>query len=95
MYLQQEAIIRVGNGDTEPEGIGRGPRPGYPLSPILFLIYCENLMMIDAMEEGIVLYLRLFSNMGDKTRPFTISLCDTFMQHHIEIKVIVSMCRET
>jgi len=28
--------------------------------------------------EGIVLYLRLFSNMCDKT--FTISLCDTFMQ---------------
>jgi len=29
---------------------------------------------------GIVLYLRLFSNMGDKTHPFTISLFNTFMQ---------------
>ena len=28
----------------------------------------------------IVLYLRLFSNMGDKTHPFTISLCNTFMK---------------
>jgi len=29
---------------------------------------------------GIVLYLRLFSNMSDKTHPFTISLCNAFMQ---------------
>jgi len=28
----------------------------------------------------IVLYLRLFSNVGDKTHPFTIGLYDTFMQ---------------
>ena len=28
----------------------------------------------------IVLYLRLFSKMGDKTHPFTVSLCNTFMQ---------------
>ena len=34
----------------------------------ILLLYC------------IVLYLRLFSNMGDKTHPFTISLYDTFMQ---------------
>jgi len=29
---------------------------------------------------AIVLYLRLFSNMGDKTHPFTISLCNTFVK---------------
>jgi len=28
----------------------------------------------------IVLYFRLFSNMGDKTHPFAIGLYDTFMQ---------------
>src|SRR6218665_2394214 len=50
LYLQQETIIRVGNGDTEPAGIGRGLRQGRSLSPILFLIYSE-MMMIDAMEE--------------------------------------------
>src|SRR6218665_130583 len=45
LYLQQEAIIRVGNGYSKPAYIGRGL-----LSPILFLIYSE-MMMIDAMEE--------------------------------------------
>src|SRR6218665_3255451 len=29
---------------------------------------------------AIVLYLRLFTNMGDKTHPFTISLCNIFIQ---------------
>jgi len=29
----------------------------------------------------IVLYLRICSNMGDKTYPFTIGLYDTFMQN--------------
>ena len=50
LCLQQEAIISVGNGDTEPTGIGRGLRQGCPLLPILFLIYPE-MMMIDAVKE--------------------------------------------
>src|SRR6218665_1727726 len=50
LYLQQEAIIRVGNGYSKPAYIGRGLRQCCLLSPILFLIYSE-MMMIDAMEE--------------------------------------------
>ena len=30
LYLQQEAIIRVGNGDTEPAGIGKRATTGLP-----------------------------------------------------------------
>ena len=50
LYLQQEAIIRVGNRYCKPAYIGIGLRQDCPLSPILFLIYSE-MMMIDAMEE--------------------------------------------
>src|SRR6218665_3820086 len=50
LYLQQEAITRVGNGYSKPAYIGRGLRHSCPLSPILFPIYSE-MMMIYAMEE--------------------------------------------
>src|SRR6218665_829230 len=50
LYLQQEEIVRVGNGYSKPPYIGRGLRQRCPLSPILFLIYA-GMMMIDAMEE--------------------------------------------
>src|SRR6218665_2324171 len=51
LYLQQEAITRVGNGYSKPAYIGRWLRQGCPLSPMLFLIYSEMVMMIDAIEE--------------------------------------------
>src|SRR6218665_2093109 len=45
-------------------------------SCITFLLHCIVSLSINC----IVLYLRLFSNMGDKTHLFTTSLCNAFMQ---------------
>src|SRR6266853_5658664 len=50
LYMRQDALIRIAGGESEPGIIGRGVRQGCPLSPLLFSIYAE-MMMIDAMEE--------------------------------------------
>ena len=55
LYINQEAIIRVGNGDSRPATIGQGLRQGCLLSPILFLVYSEMMMIeaMDGIEEGV------------------------------------------
>ena len=52
--MGQEAQIRVAGGESQSGIIGRGVRQGCPLSPVLFSIYIE-MMMIEAMEgvEGV------------------------------------------
>ena len=42
LYMRQEAIVRVADGESEPGIIGRGVRQGYPLSPLLFSIYMQK-----------------------------------------------------
>ena len=49
LYMRQEAVVRVAGGVSEAGVIGRGVRQGCPLSPLLFAIYAEA-MMIEAAE---------------------------------------------
>src|SRR5580698_5595865 len=50
LYMGQEAVIRVANGESMPATIGRGVRQGCPNSLLLFSIYAEK-MMIEAVED--------------------------------------------
>ena len=50
LYMRQEAVIRIADGDSDPGTIGRGVRLGCPLSSLLFSISAE-VMMIEALEN--------------------------------------------
>src|SRR5438034_2009761 len=55
LYLNQKAIVRIQQEYSDEGEIGRGVRQGCSLSPLLFNIYAEA-MMVEAMEgieEGI------------------------------------------
>src|SRR3989441_5490245 len=55
LYMRQVAVVRTVGEDSDPGVIGRGVRQGCLISPLLFSIYAE-VMMIEAledMEEGV------------------------------------------
>jgi hypothetical protein len=56
LYMRQEVVIGITGEESHPGAVGRGVRQGCPISPLLFSIYAE-VMMIEAMEnceKGIV-----------------------------------------
>jgi hypothetical protein len=50
LYMSQSAKVRINNEYSEKSEIGCGVRQGCCLSPLLFSLYAE-MMMIEAMEE--------------------------------------------
>jgi len=50
LYMEEIATVRVAEEYADPTVVGRGVRQGCCLSPLLFTVYAE-MMMLEAMEE--------------------------------------------
>ena len=55
LYTKQQAVVRVADEYTNTCSIGRGVRKGRSLSPLLFSVYTERVMVkaLDGADEGI------------------------------------------
>ena len=55
LYIKQQAVVRVADVYTDTCSIGRGVRQGCSLSPLLFSIYAERMMVeaLDGVDEGV------------------------------------------
>src|SRR5438132_12092966 len=55
LYLNQQAVVRIQQEYSDEGEIGRGVRQGCSLSPLLFNIYAEAIMVeaMEGIEEGI------------------------------------------
>ena len=51
-YADQEATVRTGHGIADWFQIGKGVRQGYILSPYLFDLYAEHIMINAGLEEA-------------------------------------------
>ena len=49
LYMQQRAVVKVLQEYSDETELGRGVRPGCCMSPLLFTLYAEA-MMIEALE---------------------------------------------
>ena len=52
LYAGQEATVRTGHGRTDWFQIGKGVRQGCILSPWLFNLYAEYIMIYAGLEEA-------------------------------------------
>ena len=50
LYLGMSATVRVGSDCSEASLMGRGVRQGCCLSPLLYTVYAE-IMMVEAMDD--------------------------------------------
>ena len=64
LYYRQEMIVRTDGQESEPCIVGRGVRQGCLVSPLLFSLYAEFMMMeaMEEVEEGIKVGGKLLKN---------------------------------
>ena len=75
LYAGWEATVRTGHGTTDWFQIGKGVHQGCILSPYLFNLYAENIMLntsLDEAQAGIKIAGRNINNLryADDTTPY-------------------------
>ena len=63
LYAGQEATVRTGHGTTDWFQIGKGVHQGYILSPCLFNLYAEYIMINTGLESRLPGEISITSDM--------------------------------